>query len=229
MIHRGRPNLLIVEGYTDLNTVVGIMRKHTSWPDTKERAPVWISRGGSVNEILRYSNVQAVLATRELCNLGLIVDANSSCAGRYESIRRQFSEYFPNMPDQIPRHGFVVENEAGIRFGAWIMPDNHSPGAVEDFLIGLVPQRGTVLMERTVKHVESLTTIAPFRRPHVHKARLYSWLALQDPPTLDPLKALYTGALDAEHANATEFVDWFLELYQLDRLSGPTARSVHVS
>lgn len=223
-----RPNVLIVEGFTDLNTVVGIMRKHTIWPDTKERAPVWISRGGSANEILSRDYVRAALAPKGLRTLGLIVDANSSCAGRYQSIRRQFSEHFSEMPDQLPRDGFVVENEEGIRFGAWIMPDNHSPGAVEDFLIGLIPQGGKVLMERTVRHVESLNAIAPFRRPHVHKARLYSWLALQDPPTLDPLKALYTGALDAEHVNATKFVDWFIDLYQLDRLSGPTARSGHV-
>lgn len=218
MPRRVRPNLLIVEGYTDLNTVVGVMRKHADWADTKEHAPVWISRGGSVHEILSYDNVQAVATTRGLRNLGLMVDANSSCVGRYESIRGRFAEYFPGMPEQIPPHGLIVENANGIRFGVWIMPDNRSSGAVEDFLIGLVPQESKILMERTIKHVESMHNISPFRRSHVHKARLYSWLALQDPPTLDPLKALYTGALDAKHPAASEFVNWFIELYGLERL-----------
>ena len=223
MPRRNRPNLLIVEGYTDLNTVVGVMCRHVSWPDRKEHAPVWISRGGSVNEILSHDNVRAVLATRGLRNLGLVVDANSSCVARYRSIRGHFSEYFPSLPDQLPRRGIVVENETGIRFGVWIMPDNHSPGAVEDFLIGLIHQDGNALMERTNRYIASVDDIAPFRRSHVHKARLYSWLALQDPPTLDPLKALYTGALDAKHPAATEFVNWFIELYQLERLIESTA------
>lgn len=223
MPHRNRPNLLVVEGYTDLNTVVGVMRKHTSWPDTKEQAPVWISRGGSVHEILRPEYVRSTLVTTGLRNLGLIVDANSSCVGRYESIRGRFSKYFPSMPDRIPPGGLVVENEAGIRFGVWIMPDNYSSGAVEDFLIQLVPQEGAILMERMTEHIESVSDIAPFRRSHAHKAHLYSWLALQDPPTLDPLKALYTGALDAKHPAANEFVHWFIDLYRLDRLDEPTA------
>lgn len=223
MLQDVRPNLLIVEGFTDLNTVVGVMRKHTRWPARKEDAPVWINRGGSVGEILSYDSVHTTMGTAGLRNLGLIVDANSSCEGRYESIRGRFAEYFPGIPDQIPPHGLLVENDAGIRLGAWIMPDNRSPGAVEDFLIGLVPQEGKLLMERTIDYITSVNHIAPFRRSHIQKARLYSWLALQDPPTLDPLKALYTGALDAEHPATNEFVDWFIELYQLERLAESTA------
>lgn len=212
------PNLMIVEGFTDLNTVVGIMRKHTNWPAKKEEAPVWILRGGSVDEILSHKYVQTVMGTSEFRNLGLIVDANSSCLGRYESIRGRFSEYFPGMPEHIPPHGLIVENADGVQFGVWIMPDNCSSGAVEDFLIGLVPQESKILMESTIKHVDSMYNISPFRRSHAHKARLYSWLALQDPPTMDPLKALYTGALDAMHPAATEFVNWFIKLYRLERL-----------
>lgn len=223
MPRRNRPNLLVVEGYTDLNTVVGVMCKHTSWPDRKEQAPVWISRGGSVHEILSPEYVRSTLVTTGLRNLGLIVDANSSCVGRYESIRGRFSKYFPSMPDRIPPDGLVVENEAGIRFGVWIMPDNRSSGAVEDFLIHLVSQEGAILMERMAEHIESVSDIAPFRRSHAHKAHLYSWLALQDPPTLDPLKALYTGVLDAKHPAANEFVDWFIKLYQLERITEATA------
>lgn len=223
MLHRVRPNLLIVEGYTDLNTVVGVMRKHAEWPDTKAHAPVWISRGGSVKEILHNENVEAMVTAKGLRNLGLMVDANSSCEGRYESIRGRFVEYFPTMPERISPHGLIVENADGIRLGVWIMPDNHSSGAVEDFLIGLVPEGSKILMERTINHVESMHNISPFRRSHVHKARLYSWLALQDPPTMDPLKALYTGALDAKHPTATEFVNWFIELYRLERIDGSAA------
>ena len=57
------------------------------------------------------------------------------------------------------------------------------------------------------------------REVHIHRSRLYSWLSLQDMPTQDPRKALYKSTLGPMRPTAQRFVDWFLELYKLERLA----------
>ena len=212
------PNWLIVEGFADLNSVVGVMRKYTSWPSaSKTSAPVWIQRRGSVYEVLDKDYLSVILGASTLRTLGIIVDANSDCASRYAAMRSALSQFKFDLPREMPSGGLIVDDARGLRIGAWIMPDNRSAGALEDFLIGLVPDNGKALLDETNKHIESVKQkkLAKFREAHIHKARLYSWLALQDPPTQDPRKALYKSTLDPMHPSAQRFVNWFLELYKL--------------
>ena len=221
MIEQENPNWLIVEGYADLNSVVGVMRKYTPWPESKTNAPVWIQRRGGVHELLDKDYLDVVFGASTLRTLGLIVDANSDCKSRYASIRSALHQFNFNLPRQMPPSELIVDDARGLRIGAWIMPDNRSTGALEDFLIGLVPETGIALLDETDKHIDAVKQkkLAKFRQTHIHKARLYSWLALQDPPTQDPRKALYKSTLDPMHSSAQGFVDWFLKLYKLERLS----------
>lgn len=218
MIEQENPNWLIVEGYADLNSVVGVMRKYTPWPEPKTDAPVWIQRRGGVHEVLDKDFLSVVLGASTLRTLGLIVDANSDCTSRYASIRSALHQFNFDLPRAMPSSGLIVDDARGLRIGAWIMPNNRSAGALEDFLIGLVPESGIELLDETDKHIDAVKQkkLSRFRETHLHKARLYSWLALQDPPTQDARKALYKSTLDPLHPSAQSFVDWFLKLYKLE-------------
>ena len=101
------------------------------------------------------------------------------------------------------------------------MPDNRSAGCLEDFLIGLVPEIGMALLDETSRHIDAIKrkNLARFREAYIHQARLYSWLALQNPPTQGPRKALYKSTLDPMYPATRRFVEWFLELYKLQRLA----------
>ena len=216
------PNWLIVEGFADLNSVVGVMRKHTPWPSASgASAPVWIQRRGGWREVLDKDYLSIVLSMTTLRTLGFIVDANSDCVSRYASVRSALKQFKFNLPRELPSDGLIIDDASGLRIGAWIMPDNRSAGALEDFLIGLVPETGMALLDETNRHIDAVKrkNLAKFREAHIHKARLYSWLALQDPPAQDPRKALYKSTLNPMHPAAWRFVEWFLELYKLRRLA----------
>ena len=213
------PRRLVVEGIDDLYSVVGIMRAHTQWPADKEKAPVWINLGRSVSEILEPSNLRVFLKSTTIQTLGIMVDANTKRNARYKRLRDICIEFFPDMPADMPHGGLVVDNEDGRRLGAWIMPDNASQGGLEDFLLPLIPDGGRPLLQHVDKNISEVSAVAPFRQAHTRKALLYSWLALQDPPSQNPREALYSKALDPTLPCARPFADWFCKLYQLPRSS----------
>ena len=208
------PRRLVVEGIDDLYAVVGVMRAHISWPVDREQAPVWIDRGGSVSEILKPAFLDVHLKSRTIGTLGVMIDANSSGVTRYRQLRTLCKNTFPEMPERLPAEGLVVGNEHGRRLGVWIMPDNASDGALEDFLIRIISDAGQTMLEHATDTVAKARDAgAPVREAHLQKARLYSWMALQDPPSRHPREALYSRALDPAHPYAIPFVEWFKRLY----------------
>lgn len=210
------PRRLVVEGIDDLYSVVGVMRAHILWPDDRSKAPVYIDQVGSVDKILEPHHINVLMKSGSIQTVGIMVDANSNGSSRYERLRDLCLEFFPNIPPELPRDGMVVENDDGRRLGAWVMPDNGSDGALENFLIPLIPDAGQALLKHVDANVETARNVgAPYRDAHANKARLYSWLALQDPPTQNPRRALYSKALDPELPNAMPFVTWFKQLYRL--------------
>jgi hypothetical protein len=191
------------------------MRWHVDWPAEATDAPVWIEVGSSVDEILEPAHITALLKSREISVLGVMLDADAKPWGRYESIRSTCADFFPSLPKQMPTDGLVVENEDK-RLGLWVMPDNSAEGCLETFLRYLVPDESEELWKHAMDAVISAKTIgAKYRAVHTHKANLYTWLAWQDPPGQSPGLALTKKILDPHSKNADSFVKWFRQLYKL--------------
>ena len=70
--------------------------------------------------------------------------------------------------------GTVVEN-AGSRLGIWLLPDNRSPGKLEDFLALLVPpdDRCLLLWATQSEHVSSLACLTYAVNPAASVSGLY--------------------------------------------------------
>ena len=210
------PRRLVVEGFEDLYSVVGVMRAYVSWPERAEDAPVWIDLGRSADEILNSTYLGVLLKSPTIQRLGIMIDANSKANLRYRSIYTTCSGQFPLMPTELPPDGMVVKNEQGRRLGVWIMPNSASNGALEDFLIELIPVAAKPLFEHASESVDKARKLgAPFRNVHFDKARLYTWLAVQNPPSQNPRSALYSKALDPTLPAAQRFAKWFRHLYDL--------------
>lgn len=193
------------------------MRAHVAWPaDPNDDPPVFIQRGGSPDEILREGYVTALLKSRDVQTLGVMLDADENPDGRYQRARSLCAALFPSMPTTLSPGGVVVANGDGKRFGIWIMPDNVSPGYLETFLRYLVPNQQEPLWTHAVGSVAVATGLgATCRNTHLGKAHLYTWLAWQDPPGRAPGIALTHKVLDPNSGAATNFVTWFKSLYQL--------------
>lgn len=213
------PNQLVVEGYDDLSAVINLMRSFVDWPegkDAREMAPVYIHNGNGAEEILKDEYLSVFLKLPTLKIAGVILDADSKPRGRYTRIRTLCINQFPNLPQDLPAGGLVIENAQGKRLGIWIMPDNASDGSVETFLRWLVPNKD----EATWKFAETSVVEArnmgcPCRDAHLAKAHLYTWMSWQNPPGQSPGVAIAKRILDAQSPSAAPFVNWFKALYNL--------------
>jgi len=180
LVAQRKPKLLIVEGDDDLYTVVELMKAHIGWPKEKKNAPVPIKAAGGVDKILEPGYLPVELRTTGV-TLGIVLDADTTPGGRYESIRNLCIGTFPQLPKEMPPDGLITENEDDKRLGLWIMPDNASEGALETFLRFLIPESSPALWELATGSVTAARELgASCRECHIEKANLYTWLAWQD-------------------------------------------------
>jgi hypothetical protein len=214
-----KPNRLIVEGFDDLQSVAALMGEHTPWPEDKRKAPVWIEISNGAPDILRDGFLSVYLKNPEINTLGVMFDADSKPPERYARVAALCKQFFA-FPKDLPKGGIILENAAHKRFGLWIMPDNSSEGDLETFLKYLVPATAQPIWEYAVTCVtEARRSGCPCRDSHVTKAHLYTWLAWQDPPAQSAGRALTKYILDPKHSYASDFVKWFMKLYQLPALT----------
>jgi len=210
------PNQMVVEGYDDQYSVVGLMSAHVDWPDDVKKAPVYIHIGNGADEILKDGFLSTFLKSPVIRRLGVMLDADQGPEGRYERFRARCLGAFSELPPKLPEDGLVVENEQQMRLGLWIMPDNSSEGSLETFLRYLVPDPSGPIWNHAINSVQRARTIGcPCRDAHIAKANLYTWLSWQDPPGQSPGKSLTKKVLDPHSESAERFVRWFRSFYGL--------------
>lgn len=87
---------------------------------------------------------------------------------------------------------------------------------LETFLGYLLPTDTFDLWELSEKTVDlAKEKGAPFKETHREKAKIYNWLAWQEPPGRQLHQAIKERILDPQHPEAQRFVNWFRQLYQL--------------
>jgi hypothetical protein len=198
--------LLWVEGKDDSAVTQSLCEAHQVPEDFR------VETKTGVDEIL--DTFFAQLRSPETERFGLVVDANGNAQARWDSIRGTLAaEGYPEIPDRLHAEGMVVPGTPHRPvFGAWIMPDNGSPGALEDFAAQLVPA-DDALWPRAGEAVDSIP--ADDRRfPAVRrsKAHMHTWLAWQESPGSPMGQAIGKGDLRADAPAAQRFVNWLRRL-----------------
>jgi hypothetical protein len=210
------PKRLIVEGKDDLRCVIALMEHHINWPDSKDDAPVLIKVARNVHNILDQTYLGTELKASDTEILGIMIDADDKPIDYWRSLRSILKPFIPGLPKLLPSSGLIIDYADSRRFGCWIMPDCVSIGMLETFLSHLVPQANMPLWDHAkdaVRHAERLD--APYRKAHLDKALIHTWLAWQDPPGEKLGIALKSKILDPMAPTAAPFVSWFRELYRL--------------
>ncbi|HEY0022157.1 MAG TPA: DUF3226 domain-containing protein [Longimicrobium sp.] len=204
-----------MEGKDDSAVVQSLCEKHY----VPEAFKV-LSKDG-VDELLGtfYTELRASGVDR----FGVVVDANGNAQARWDSIRHTLeAEGYREVPHRPAPDGIILPaSEHRPVFGAWIMPDNGSPGALEDFAAALVPADDW-LWRRAREVVDGIP--AEYRRfPEVRrsKAHIHTWLAWQEYPGSPMGQAIGKGDLDAHAPAAGRFVAWLRRLMLDDPDAGP--------
>lgn len=168
------------------------------------------------------NGVEAVLGTfgiglraPNVERFGVVVDANGNPQARWSSIRRTMEqEGYTAVPEQLVAGGVVLPAVPHRPvFGAWVMPDNGSPGAVEDFAAALVPA-GDGLWTRVQEAVDAIPDeLRRFHAVRRSKALIHTWLSWQEDPGSPMGQAITKGDLDADADAARSFVAWLRRLF----------------
>ena len=93
------------------------------------------------------------------------------------------------------------------------MPDNQSPGALEDFIRSLVPTSDD-LWDKAKLNVDEIPTprFPPERRS---KAYMHTWLAWQEEPGKPLGQAISARYLDPNAPHAQQLIAWIRRLFEL--------------
>jgi hypothetical protein len=144
--------------------------------------------------------------------MGILVDSNDDRIKRWKEITRKLEQARGmQMPEEPGENGFII-NDAKFRIGVWLMPDNVSPGELEDFIYEIIPEDDTI-WNRAERYIDDIPAAErKFKDGKRLKAKVYAWLATREKPGLMGV-AIKIGDLNSEAPIAKDFCRWLHELF----------------
>lgn len=217
-------NLLLVEGRDDQHAIRNLLRRRgmedvclfdLDMTEVVEAPAIAVKAVGGYEKLRRELPIE--LAGVDVVRVGVVVDADTDPASRWQSLRDALSGAgVPDMPSALGADGWVgtMPQQTGtLAVGAWLFPDCQSEGALEEFVARLVPEPG-----RLWTYAEACIEALPeqrFEDKDESKALVHTWLAWQERPRMPIGLAISRGYFDPESEAASGFVDWVRRLFDL--------------
>ena len=200
--------VLLVEGVDDEHVMKHICtnRGISHLDEVKEH--------GNYQELLKAIPVR-IKFSEEGDVVGIVIDADTNLSARWQSVRHRLVEAeYPDVPNAPDPNGTILNPPDGSflpRAGIWIMPDNKTPGVLEDFLDSLIPQ-SDALRAHARCSVDSLPE-QPFSDNDRPKALIHTWLAWQEEPGRPYGTAITARFLDPDLPQADVLASWLEQLF----------------
>ena len=201
--------ILLVEGKDDEHVLKHICGNR-GIPTLTSVEPI-----GDAEKLLQNFPIRLKASKEEGDAVGVVIDADTDLDARWQSIRdRLVNVGYKNTPQQPDPNGTVLPPPHGTllpRAGIWIMPDNKTPGILEDFLRFLIPQPDA-LLDHAIASVNSVPEqrFSDLDKP---KAVMHTWLAWQKEPGRPYGTAITARFLDAGLPQANVLVGWLRRLF----------------
>jgi len=208
---------LLVEGKDDKWSIINLMMKHgINWDSKDESLPYIHDHEGIEGKDRLLGSIE--VSIKNYYRLGIILDADDrGSAYRWEQLTNIFNRINIELPDSPEKEGTII---SGILpdslIGIWIMPDNSSPGKLENFLARLIPVGDLCwpYADEATNHARDLG--APFSQNDQIKARIHTWLAWQKEPGRPYGIAITARYFEKDSQEALTFVSWFKRLFLED-------------
>lgn len=196
------PRVLLVEGQDDKHVVGHLLERCQPGLDFE------IVDVGSVESLLESVGAHVRAPGRQV--VGILIDSNEDIEARWQAVtQRLIGEGFAPPKVRSPK-GTIFG--ARPRVGIWLMPDNVSPGELENFVVQMIPADDPIWPLSQ----SYIAQIPPQKRKFTEKkkvrAELHAWLAAREDPRRMGT-AIYTGDLHVGGVLAQEFVSWVSSLF----------------
>lgn len=168
-----------------------------------------IAAKGGIDNVLEAVGLEIKVSDR--IALGILVDANNNLNDRWRAVSDRLKNVDISAPAALPRAGAIIGKAP--RVGVWAMPDNRSPGALEDFVKEMIPDDDPVwpLARKFIGGIpEDERKFTPEKRS---KAELRAWLATRETP--GPMgTAIGIGDLKTDGKLCIDFLEWLEKLFE---------------
>jgi len=202
------PCLLLTEGSNDCHVIAALCAYHEI-----EEGRLGFFNCDNDDGVLKKANALLMLDGEDKKEaVGLVLDADASLAGRWESIRSKLSKYGYTFSDSPEENGTILSCEGLPVLGIWIMPNNIDVGMLEDFCANLISSKSLKFAKEAVSKVEG-TIAASFKDVHRSKAEIHTYLAWQDEPGRPLGQSITARVLQPDAKIATVFADWLNRLF----------------
>jgi hypothetical protein len=203
-------NFLLVEGIDDYHVCSHLLKNHR----IPEKYINIIDKKG-IDNLLETLDVELIGSGER--RLGIVVDADTNFAARWEALRNILIRSGYTMPLEPNLVGTIIEQEGLPVVGLWFMPNNKFPGMLEDFVSFLVPP-GDLLWPMAEDILQKVIEKGRrFRETYLMKAQLHTWLAWQEQPGTPLGLAITNRYLDANAPHAQQLIAWIRRLFSLEQ------------
>ena len=179
-----RPTLR-VEGKDDKYVISHLLNRHGIDP---ESINISFSRDGHKDTGGRDSllkGMRILVAASTGRSVGFVLDSDDDATDRWRAVRKRLDGLGLSLPVRVPVGGFVGNApKVKARVGVWLIPDNRTSGAIEEFLQKLVSDDDALLQHADESTQEALRLGGSFPESQRQKAVLHAWLAWQRRPGL---------------------------------------------
>ena len=157
-----------------------------------------------------FDSIEWQIKVPDLRALGILMDANSEPERRWLEVTRRLRKADVEPPATPDLSGVIIEGRP--RIGIWMMPDNVSPGELEDFIAAMIPDGDPIwpLSQSYIKDIPE--THRKFKPPKTLRAQVHAWLAAREDPRPMGL-AIKAGDLDVNAEVCRRFADWLRTLF----------------
>ena len=196
------PRVLLVEGQDDKHVV-----RHLC--DGDESIPQFhiVDKEG-IDNLLAAIALEVRAPGREV--VGIVVDADNDPVSRWQAVSGRLARENIQMPGNSDSAGTIINGTP--RIGIWIMPDNRSPGELEDFVATMIPEDDPI-WPRSGEYIDGIPARERrFSPDKVMRAKIYAWLATRRMPGRMG-SAIGAGDLRVFGEPGTDFSAWLGTLF----------------
>ena len=195
--------VLLVEGQDDKHVVRHLCNFHAGMPRfcvlDKEGIEVLLEDIGS--EILAPGR-KAV---------GILVDANDDLDARWDAVANRLREENIEVPGSPELTGTIIDSNP--RVGIWLMPNNTSPGELENFISEMILDDDPV-WPLSKDYIDGIPEAdRKFTEKKILRAKIYAWLATREDPR-QMGAAIRARDLHTDGTLSTTFANWLRQLFE---------------
>ena len=198
--------VLLVEGQDDEHVVQHLCLRSQSMP------PFHIENKFNVDKLLDSIKQEVRVPGRKA--VGILVDANDRLESRWQAVTDRLEQAGLKVPHSPELAGTIIDGTTRTpRVGIWLMPDNTSPGELENFVSEMIPNDDPV-WPRSQSYIDGIPkSDRKFTEKKVPRAKVHAWLATREEPRKMGV-AIRAQDLRVDGPLSTTFANWLRELFE---------------